>query len=90
MDTKLGVAFIGILTMLGSVLIIYTGVMAATYEGPKTENEFLTYEETTESIKEDSTVNEDSIESEETPSATDSSNEQTDLIQNQKPQTNKQ
>ena len=85
---KLGVAFIGILTILGSVLIIYTGVMAATYEGPKTENEFLTYEETTESIKEDSTVNEDSIELEETPSATDSSNEQTDLIQNQKPQTN--
>ena len=82
---KLGVAFIGILTILGSVLIIYTGVMAATYEGPKTENEFLTYEETTESIKEDSTVNEDSIELEETPSATDSSNEQT---QNQKPQTN--
>ena len=45
----------------------------------------MTYEETTESIKEDSTVNEDSIESEKTPSATDSSNEQT---QNQKPQTN--
>ena len=37
---KLGVAFIGILTMLGSVLIIYTGVMAATYEGPKQKMNF--------------------------------------------------
>lgn len=92
---KIGVSLIGILTILGSGLIIYTGVMAATYEAPKSENEFLTYEDATEQTPEDLTnVDENNAPSEEaTPPATDSSNEQssteqTDSTQNQPTQTN--
>ncbi len=92
---KIGVSLIGILTILGSGLIIYTGVMAATYEAPKSENEFLTYEDATEQTPEDLTnVDENNAPSEEaTPLATDSSNEQssteqTDSTQNQLTQIN--
>lgn len=92
---KIGVSLIGILTILGSGLIIYTGVMVATYEAPKSENEFLTYEDATEQTPEDLTnVDENNAPSEEaTPPATDSSNEQssteqTDSTQNQPTQTN--
>ena len=92
---KIGVSLIGILTILGSGLIIYTGVMAATYEAPKSENEFLTYEDVTEQTPEDLTnVDENNALSEEaTPPATDSSNEQssteqTDSTQNQLTQIN--
>ncbi len=92
---KIGVSLIGILTILGSGLIIYTGVMAATYEAPKSENEFLTYEDVTEQTPEDLTnVDENNAPSEEaTPPATDSSNEQssteqTDSTQNQLTQIN--
>lgn len=92
---KIGVSLIGILTILGSGLIIYTGVMAATYEAPKSENEFLTYEDATEQTPEDLTdVDENNAPSEEaTPPATDSSNEQssteqTDSTQNQLTQIN--
>lgn len=87
---KIGVSLIGILTILGSGLIIYTGVMAATYEAPKSENEFLTYEDATEQTPEDLTnVDENNAPSEEaTPPATDSSTEQTDSTQNQPTQTN--
>ena len=42
---KLGVSIIGLLTALGAGLIVYTGVMAATYEQPKSENDYLTYDE---------------------------------------------
>ena len=38
---KLGVSIIGLLTALGAGLIVYTGVMAATYEQPKSENDYL-------------------------------------------------
>ena len=41
---KLGVSIIGLLTALGAGLIVYTGVMAATYEQPKSENDYLTYD----------------------------------------------
>ena len=37
---KLGVSIIGLLTALGAGLIVYTGVMAATYEQPKSENDY--------------------------------------------------
>ena len=42
---RIGVSFIGLLTALGAGLIMYTGVMAATYEQPEVENEFIVYDE---------------------------------------------
>lgn len=42
---RIGVSFIGLLTALGAGLIMYTGVMAATYEQPEAENEFIVYDE---------------------------------------------
>ena len=45
LSQKVGVSIIGILTALGTGLIIYTGVMAATYDVAQQENEYLTYED---------------------------------------------
>ena len=79
---KLGVSIIGLLTALGAGLIVYTGVMAATYEQPKSENDYLTYDKVEVETSDDSTdVNQDTSvdqkpEEEVTPPATDSSNEQ--------------
>ena len=87
---KIGVSLIGILTILGSGLIIYTGVMAANYEAPKSENEFLTYEEeTNQTLEATTTVDENNALSEEvTPPSADSSTEQSDSTQNRPTQTN--
>ena len=52
---RVGVSMIGLLTALGTGLIMYTGVMAATYEQPKAENEFITYDE----VKEGAQANEE-------------------------------
>lgn len=51
---KLGVSIIGLLTALGAGLIVYTGVMAATYEQPKSENDYLTYDEVEVEASDDS------------------------------------
>ena len=48
---RVGVSMIGLLTALGTGLIMYTGVMAATYEQPKAENEFITYNEVKEEVQ---------------------------------------
>ena len=87
---KIGVSLIGILTILGSGLIIYTGVMAANYEAPKSENEFLTYEEeTNQTLEATTTVDENNALSEEvTPPSADSSTEQSDSTQNRPTKTN--
>lgn len=78
---KLGVSIIGLLTALGAGLIVYTGVMAATYEQPKSENDYLTYDKVEVETSDDSIdVNQDTSvdqkQEEVTPPATDSSNEQ--------------
>ena len=41
LSQKVGVSIIGILTALGTGLIIYTGVMAATYDVSQQENQYL-------------------------------------------------
>lgn len=51
---KLGVSIIGLLTALGAGLIVYAGVMAATYEQPKSENDYLTYDEVAVEASDDS------------------------------------
>lgn len=51
---KVGVSIIGLLTALGAGLIVYTGVMAATYEQPKSENDYLTYDEVEVEVSDDS------------------------------------
>lgn len=43
---RIGASIIGLLTVLGVGLVIYTGVKAATYEAPKSEQEYLTLEDT--------------------------------------------
>lgn len=78
---KLGVSIIGLLTALGAGLIVYTGVMASTYEQPKSENDYLTYDKVEVETSDDSIdVNQDTSvdqkQEEVTPPATDSSNEQ--------------
>ena len=45
LSQKVGVSIIGLLTALGTGLIIYTGVMAATYNVAQQENQYLTYED---------------------------------------------
>ena len=75
---KLGVSIIGLLTALGAGLIVYTGVMAATYEQPKSENDYLTYDKVEVETSDDSIdVNQDTSvdqkQEEVTPPATDSS-----------------
>lgn len=50
---KLGVSIIGLLTLLGAGLIVYTGVMAATYDQNKLENDYLTYDEVEEGASAD-------------------------------------
>ena len=78
---KIGVSMIGLLTALGAGLIVYTGVMAATHEQPKSENDYLTYDKVEMETSDDSIdVNQDTAvdqkQEEVTPPATDSSNEQ--------------
>lgn len=43
---RIGASIIGLLTILGVGLIIYTGFKAATYEAPKSDQEYLTLEDT--------------------------------------------
>ena len=54
LSQKIGVSIIGILTALGAGLIIYTGVMATTYDVSQQENEYLTYEDVEADIVNDS------------------------------------
>lgn len=86
---RVGVSIIGILTALGTGLIVYTGVMAATYDQPNSNNEYLTYEdvqeEQTETITEEQPSDEITAEvdssSEDTSNQT-STNEQTPVQTN--------
>ena len=59
LSQKVGVSIIGILTALGTGLIIYTGVMAATYDVAQQENEYLTYEDVEADIITDSNITDD-------------------------------
>ena len=81
LSQKVGVSIIGILTALGTGLIIYTGVMAATYDVAQQENEYLTYEDVEADIITDSNTTDQSAQSTESSDVvvstdvTDSSNE---------------
>ena len=81
LSQKVGVSIIGILTALGTGLIIYTGVMAATYDVGQQENEYLTYEDVQADIITDSNTTDQSAQSTESSDVvvstdvTDSSNE---------------
>lgn len=81
LSQKVGVSIIGILTALGTGLIIYTGVMAATYDVSQQENEYLTYEDVEADIITDSNTTDQSAQSTESSDVvvstdvTDSSNE---------------
>lgn len=81
LSQKIGVSIIGILTALGAGLIIYTGVMAATYDVAQQENEYLTYEDVEADIITDSNTTDQSAQSTESSDVvvstdvTDSSNE---------------
>ena len=81
LSQKVGVSIIGILTALGTGLIIYTGVMAATYDVAQQENEYLTYEDVEADIITDSNPTDQSAQSTESSDVvvstdvTDSSNE---------------
>ena len=63
LSQKVGVSIIGILTALGTGLIIYTGVMAATYDVAQQENEYLTYEDVEADIITDSNTTDQSAQS---------------------------
>lgn len=63
LSQKVGVSIIGILTALGTGLIIYTGVMAATYDVSQQENEYLTYEDVEADIITDSNTTDQSAQS---------------------------
>ena len=63
LSQKVGVSIIGILTALGTGLIIYTGVMAATYDVSQQENQYLTYEDVEADIITDSNTTDQSAQS---------------------------
>jgi len=57
---RIGVSIIGLLTILGVGLIIYTGVEAATYTPETTEREYLTMEDTEVSLNETTPLTDES------------------------------
>ena len=63
LSQKVGVSIIGLLTALGTGLIIYTGVMAATYDVSQQENQYLTYEDVEADIITDSNTTDQSAQS---------------------------
>lgn len=78
LSQKVGVSIIGVLTALGAGLIIYTGVMATTYDATQQENEYLTYEDVEADIATDSIITDESGQSTESSDvvvSTDSSSE---------------
>lgn len=78
LSQKVGVSIIGVLTALGAGLIIYTGVMATTYDATQLENEYLTYEDVEADIATDSIITDESGQSTESSDvvvSTDSSSE---------------
>lgn len=86
---RIGASIIGLLTVLGVGLIIYTGVKATTYEAPKSDQEYLTLEDTEvttdQPVEEKPATEETTTEDEETQPETPVEEEQPETVQPEQP-----